>query len=193
MSKGRTHPLKVNLRDLPQNGREFSYDLESGELNEIFADIIGVGQNYSVAVHIKPIGNAFELTGSIQTTLLIPCALCGLDLELPIFERLREILVVASELPRDGHEAKVNHVTELESGPSSQMLTSDVFELGEFLQEILALAEPTRLTKGADCEQGLCPEVQTLVKNGALVLDSEKMAAKTYKPFESLERLKLKS
>lgn len=189
----RAYPTQISLKDLPLEGKDYTYSRESGELNQAFSDLLPPNESYRVDLHIKPIGNAYEMTGTLKTQLSIGCALCGLDLPYPVQERIQEILIIADELPRDGHTAKVNHVTELIDGPSSQVLPSDMLDVAEFLHEILALSIPIRLTKDSSCDAGLCPEIKGAVTTGTLNLDPKANNGSTHKPFGILEGLKLKS
>jgi uncharacterized metal-binding protein YceD (DUF177 family) len=191
--KLRCNPTKIALRELPANGKTFEFNRETAELNTTFADLIGHKTPFTVSVHLKPIGNAFELSGRISTQLNLPCSLCGTDLPLGVDENLHEVLVVGEELPRDGQSAKVNHASELLEGASAEVLDSDIFDLAEYLHEILALVAPIRMTKNDDCEKGLCPEIKPLLQKGVLKLDSGTGEEAKHNPFNVLQTFKLKS
>jgi uncharacterized metal-binding protein YceD (DUF177 family) len=189
----RCNPTKIALHELPDSGKTFDFNRETGELNSTFADLISPSTPFTVSVHIKPIGNAFELSGKISTRLNLPCSLCGNDLPLGVEENLHEVLVVGEQMPRDAQSAKVNHASELLEGASAEILESDIFDLAEYLHEILALVAPIRFTKNEDCEKGLCPEIAPLLQKGALKLDSGPEKEATHNPFTVLQTFKLKS
>lgn len=192
--KPRLQPTQISLLDLPADGKTFHFDRETAELNPVLQSLLDSETDYAADFTLRPLGNAYELSGTLATELKIPCSLCGIDLKHPVRERLYEILVLGEALPRDGHEAKVNHVTELADQASAMVLEDEVFNLAEYIREILVLASPTRLTKGEDCDLGICPEVQQLLKNGALLLDDpQTTGAAKHRPFGVLQNLKLKS
>ncbi len=193
MAKLRIQPLQISLNEIPNQGKTYQYTRESAELDKAFSDLILPQQNYSVEITIKPMGNVFEMRGSLKTQMQIPCALCGIDLPHQVDENLQEILVIEENLPRAGHEAKVNHVHELHEGPSAQMLETEIFDVAEYLHEMLALTVPIRKTRGTECESGFCLELEEYVKNGLLTLDTKSKGTATHNPFGVLQGLKLKS
>lgn len=145
-----SYPTVVNLKDLPLEGESFYFSKSSGELNDILKDLIE-GHDYKVELHLKSLGNAFEITGKINTQMNLVCAHCGREMGFPIADQFTELIVVMSELPRASHSSHTGH--QHEDGPYCHYSSHYQFDLGEFTHEHLAAAEPyTPYCGQADCE-----------------------------------------
>lgn len=185
------HPTFVSLRELPTEGREFTYTHESGELTETLKDLIGK-KSYKVRIELKPMGNVFSATGHIQTGMSLLCSYCALEFDFAIDQDFNEILVVREQLDRSSHSARVNHSSELNlDGPNCIELESDRFNIPEFIHELIAVAEPMKPTGKANCDQS-CENYQNAVAKGWLTPENEAAFAKT-SAFEALKGLKLNS
>lgn len=191
MKTTRLHPVHIRLNELPPEGKAFEYSRVTGELNETLKEFIG--QNpYTIRFEIHPIGNAFELKGTAETQMDLACSLCGIDFKQDISEKLHEIIVIQAELPRVGHEARVNHTTELEStGPSYLEIPSPDLDVAEYIHEIIGLAVPIKPLGKKDCETA-CENWEELVQKGLLVREQDAEKTKN-SPFEVLKNLKLNS
>ena len=89
----------INLTEIPEDGREFEFNRQTGDLNELLKDILG-DRAYQARLFIRPMGNAYEMTGEVRTQIGEICSLCGYDIELPIKRRVNEILIPESETYR---------------------------------------------------------------------------------------------
>lgn len=74
------YPTFINLKELEDQGEEFNFSRESAELNKALFDLIG-DHAYICEIAMRPMGNAFEITGKIDTQITLPCARCGRDME----------------------------------------------------------------------------------------------------------------
>lgn len=187
--KPRLNPIHITLKDLPPEGRSFTYSRESGELTEILKDLIG--QNpYKVEFTITPMGNAFDLRGSIVTNLDLQCSLCAMDLKHKLNEPIHELLVIQKPLHKGDQQTKANHAHEWnESGPNYIMLESDVFHVDEYVHEVIGLAEPIRPLGKPDCDLD-CENMSESTRKWLIAGESTDIRTN---PFHVLEKIKLKS
>ncbi len=145
--------MKINLTEIPAEGRKFDFSRETGELNEALADLIQ-DRAYDVAFTIKPIGNAFELKGQFKTRLPEVCSRCGWDLELPMEQKFNEILMKDEPEYRKAHSVHGNQSVDfLAQGPDVTYYQGETFDAGNFIHEAIALSEPFYPSCGVeDCE-----------------------------------------
>jgi uncharacterized protein len=145
--------MKIRLNEIPADGREYDFDRESAELNDALEGLLR-GNPYSVKFEIKPIGNAYEMRGSLATSLSEVCSKCGEDFELPVEKKLHEILVEEQEENRKTHSVHGNQSVDFfANGPSMTLYKNDVFDAAEYVHEIIALAEPFYPVCGSE---GVC-------------------------------------
>src|SRR3982750_1289461 len=83
--------MKIRLGEIPEEGRNYTYDRTSGELNTQLEDLIGA-HPYAIDMFIKPIGNAYEMRGSVKTVLSEVCSKCGEDFDLAVDRKFTEII-----------------------------------------------------------------------------------------------------
>lgn len=134
--------MKIRLKEIPQEGRQYTFDRVSGELNESLADIVG-DRAYDVQFHIKPIGNAYEMRGNLTTTVLETCSHCGYEFDLPISRKINEVLFEEESGHRKSHSVHGNQSVDFSpEGPAMTPIHGDVFDAGEFVHEMIALEEP---------------------------------------------------
>lgn len=182
-------PVKISLSELPREGRQFVYSSKGAELTPFIGEFVGPNE-YKVEIFLKPMGNVYEATGKIETSLDQTCALCAIDLKWPIRERFQEILVVMPHA--EGHEARVNHSSELNmDGPNCTELESEHFHIGEFIRELIGIATPIKPTARPDCGVS-CDNYQEALKKGWISQSNDEGFAKE-SPFKVLADLKLKS
>ena len=166
-----SYPTSVILKELPPEGQTYTYSRESGELNSVLKDLLDEGR-YNVSIELKPIGNAFEISGKIQTHVDLECSRCGRDLDFPIADEFREIIVVEAERPRGvqgSHTA--SHL--VNDGPYCNYVTSHHFDIADFVHEHIAASEPYVVEcKKDDCEQWM-EKAQVLVDRGAVPATKE--------------------
>ncbi|NJL26172.1 MAG: DUF177 domain-containing protein [Calothrix sp. SM1_5_4] len=191
--KNRLNPIEIALRDLPEEGREFIYTRESGELNGILKDIIG-SNNYRVELRISPMGNTFDLQGRVSTEIDEQCSVCAIDYKEPIRQSLHEMIVIERGLGKGDQMTKTNHAHEWEAqGPDYMILESDTFNVAEYVHEMIALAKPIRPLCSPESEGG-CKNRDQKVERAWLSYGDEAMGTNIRaNPFQVLEKMKLKS
>jgi len=134
--------MKIRLKEIPQDGRSYVFNRASAELNETLKDLVGES-DYNVELYIKPIGNAYEMTGSLKTVVPETCSHCGYQFELPIDRRINEVLFEDVVVDRKSHSVHGNQSVDFEEkGPSMTPVYGDIFDADEFVHEMVALSEP---------------------------------------------------
>lgn len=188
------NPISINLKELPPEGQEFTYSSTSGELNSSLKDLIGANE-YKATLQITPMGNTFDLKGKLSTKMDLQCSLCAVDFKFPIELNLHELIMVGRDLAlgKNEHQTRANHAHEWEAeGPDYILLESPVFEVGGYLHEMIALAEPIKPLGRPDCDPS-CENLQDQVKRSWLSFGDENLAGGRTSPFQVLEKIKLKS
>jgi uncharacterized protein len=183
--------MKINLSEIPEDGRLYDFNRTTGELNLDLEDLIGQSP-YSVEMFIRPIGNAYELRGFIRTEMPALCSKCGWDLNLPIEKKFNEILLKEEAAPRNSHSVHGNHSIDfLSEGPSVTPYTGQVFYISDFVHEALALAEPFY----PSCGDGNCTHLQDVLNKQAELARSfaEADSKESHPAFAVLKNLKLDS
>jgi len=184
--------MRINLSEIPEEGRSYTWSHATGEVNQILKDLIG-DTPYITEFFIKPLNHKdYQMTGHIRTELPELCSRCGKDIDFPINEKFHEILIPALPPSRTGKYAKVNHVTDSdwEGTTSVSEYENQSFEMGEFLHEIVGLATPFNPAGPEDCD-GNCSIYKIPVRDHLFSYDEEMVTPETQKPFKSLKDLKL--
>lgn len=178
--------MKIRLAEIPVEGRKFSFNRQTGELNSALTDIIEEAP-YRVEFLIRPLGNAYEMEGRVVTSLKEVCSLCGWDLSLPLNKDFREILIDEPAAGRDTHHVHGKQSVDfLTDGPSATPIRDGLFDAAEFVHEFVALAEPLYPSCGdPDCEH----LEEAKQKQAELAAEFEKADENT-SPFASLEKIK---
>lgn len=159
----KTNSVKIRLKEIPQEGRRYDFDRTSGELNAALNDLIA-SRSFEVDMFIKPVGNAYEMSGRVKTSLPETCSKCGWDFDLGVERSFREILMEDSEEHRKNQSVHGNQSVDfLGNELSMTPVRGEVFDPGEFVHEVIALAEPFYPLCGGDhCER--LHEVQEIQK-----------------------------
>ena len=146
--------MKINLSEIPDEGRNYTFDRSTGELNEILSDLLGE-RAYSVDFTIKPLGNVYELKGFVKAATEDVCSMCGWDIEIPITTNFNEILIKDEEEYRKSHSTTGNQSVDfLAEGPSVTYYHGSQFDAGEFVHEGIASSTPFYPTCGKEgCER----------------------------------------
>lgn len=190
--KMRLTPIEINLRDLPPEGRTFTYTRETGEMNKALEDLIE-DRDYQVQLEIMPAGNSFNLHGTVKTAMGLQCSLCALDFSHPVNLKLNELLVPQKPMAKGDHMAKANHAHEWESeGPDYILMENDIFKAAEYVHEMIALTEPIRPLGKPDCDLGCENITEPMRKYLAKAADAGEKGVNS-SPFRVLEKMKLKS
>ncbi|MDG0816597.1 DUF177 domain-containing protein [Bdellovibrio svalbardensis] len=183
--------MKINLADIPEEGRSYIWNSQTGEVNNVLSDLIGKTQ-YQTEFFIKPLTTKdFQLSGTIKTTLPEQCSRCGIDFAFPVNEKFKEILIPKQDQPRGGHYSKVNHVSDLpaESADSVEYEGTH-FDMGEFLHEVVALAAPFN-PAGPENENGDCSICEIPLKGRTFSYDEVMPEEKPQNPFAALKNIKI--
>lgn len=183
--------MRINLIDIPEEGKQFTFSDSTGELNPMLFDLLGE-ESYTAELFIRPINHRdFEMTGSIRTGCKEICSRCGDDFRLKIMEKFHEILIPPQPQDRQGKYAKANHLSETrEEGPSVvEYEGNGTFNIGEYLHEVAGIAIPFNPAPPID-EKENCSLCHLNVKNHDFGYDEGKKVEKS-QPFASLKNLKL--
>lgn len=173
------YPTYIQLNELPEEGRSYHFDRESGELNKILEDL--VGQNpYSVDLFIQPMGNVFSISGDLHTKVGTQCARCGRDMDHPVDENFSELIVVEKPRPRS---SSTSHSLADGSSVYCNHITGNSFSLGEFVHEQIAANEPyvVRCNR-EDCEDHLQSTQGPLPTPAELPKENPFAVLKNFKP-----------
>ena len=192
--KARKTPTEIALKDLPPDGTEFNYTPETGEMTSILSDLIQKN-SYDIRLRLTPMGNAYGLKGEIKTALDLQCSDCGGEFKLKINTLVNELIVPQKPLAKGDQQSRANHAHELtEGGPNYILLENEVFNIGEYVHEAIALAEPIRPVGKPDCDPN-CGELLTQLNRPWLTIgakDEKSGEGIRANPFQVLEKMKLK-
>ncbi|RYZ82174.1 MAG: DUF177 domain-containing protein [Proteobacteria bacterium] len=164
---------------------------KTGELNAVLRDLVG-DTPYSTEFFIKPMNpRDFEMHGSVVTELPEDCSRCGLDFKFKVQTQFKEILIPQQEDTRTGKYAKVNHISEAEvDGPSVAEYQGTSFDFGEYLHEVIAIAEPFNPVPPEN-EKGDCSSCGIRVRGKTFGYSEEMPGEKPESPFAALKNIKL--
>ena len=142
--------MKIRLGEIPEEGRNYTFDRQTGELNSSLEDIVGK-HPYAVDMFIKPIGNAYEMCGTVKTTLSEVCSKCGYDFELPVVRKFDEIIFEEKADHRKSQGVHGNQSVNFTDDSMSMLpVRGNVFDAGNYTHEAIALEEPFYPTCGAN-------------------------------------------
>jgi uncharacterized metal-binding protein YceD (DUF177 family) len=147
-----TYPTSVMLPSLQESGETYKYTNATGELTKSLEDLIG-SSPYSVNIVLKPMGNAFEISGDIKTEMMTSCAHCGRDMAYEVNDDFREIILIEEERGRGGHTGHAG-ADLVSDGPFCNYVQSPQFSIADFVHEHIAAEEPYIAECGkSDCEK----------------------------------------
>lgn len=148
--------MLINLLEIPEEGKQFICNQNTGDLNESFKDLIG-NTPYTAEFYIRPLAaGAYELSGKIKTEIPEACSRCGLDFKFDVDERFKELLIPEQDQPRTAKYAKVNHLSDLATEDlSTAEYQGHHFNAGDYLHELVAITEPVNPAPAED-EKGDC-------------------------------------
>jgi len=181
----------INLAEIPEEGRSFTWNNQTGELNNSLSDLIGK-KTFQAEFFIKPLNTKdFELSGTIKTGLPEQCARCGIDFDFPVSEKFREFLIPRQDQPRGSKYSKVNHLSDAHTdGPETLEYDGQHFNMGEYLHEVVALAAPFN-PAGPEDDNGDCTICKIPVKGRSFSYDETMPEEKPQSPFAVLKNIKL--
>lgn len=183
--------MKINLLEVPEDGRAYTWTSKTGEINKVLADLIG-STDYTADFYLRPLSaRNFELTGAVKTALPEQCARCGNDIQVPVNAKFHEILIPKQDQPRGGKYAKVNHVSDLpQDGAETSEYENNIFDMGEFLHEMVALAAPFN-PACPESKNGEPPICGIPDKDRPFIYDEVMPEDKPESPFSVLKNIKI--
>lgn len=174
----------IRLNEIPEDGREYTFNRQTAELNEVLKDLI-VANPYDIQLSIRPLNTKdFELLGKLNTSCPSQCSICAEDFDLAIDSNLREILIPNQELDRTGKYAKSStpiSETEDESYSVSHY-SKQQYDLGEYLHEAIALEIPFK---------PLCATCSKTDSEQIFIYDEKMGEVEKPNPFQALKGIKL--
>lgn len=187
--------MKIRLAEIPDEGRSYLLDRSSGELNSALEDLIGT-RPYTIDMTIRPIGNAFEMRGSVKTSLEEVCSKCGYDFELPVDRKFNEIIF------QEGHDehrkSQGVHGNQSVNFLGDEVLSmvpvkGNIFDAGAYAHEAVALAEPFYPTCGPNGSCLHAAEVAEIVERLSAEAEAAVQGDEPRSPFAALKDLNLKN
>lgn len=184
--------MKINLHDIPEEGKSFLYSHNNHSLKLALNDLLK-DSHFETEFTIRPINNRdFEMIGFFKSHAPELCSRCGIDILLPVNEKIHEILIPSQSEDRKGKYSKPNHLHEAETGgPSTLEYPANmVLDITEYLHEVVALAIPYIPAPPED-ENGDCVTCKVKVRGKLFSYNEEMPEEKPESPFTVLKNLKL--
>lgn len=184
--------MKIRLNEIPEEGREYTLDQNSAELNSALSDLIGKNP-YDVKIFIKALNNRdYTVTGQVKTNTIEQCSMCGIDFNFSVNKKLNDFLIPKQDnSDRTGRYAKSTHTSEAEDdGPDMVEYDGQTFDLGEYVHEAIALEVPFN-PKPLLKENGDCSICQKPCGQKPFSYDEKLGDDKVKNPFHALKGLKL--
>ena len=128
--------MLIDLQSIDENGKDYNFNELSEELEGSFKDLIGETP-FKISLEIKPLGNTFQVLGKVQSEYKEVCSKCGYDIDVPLENKINEILVIEKERPRNTQVSQSQQNFD-SSSPAVTYLNSPDFDLSEFLHEMMA-------------------------------------------------------
>ena len=75
--------MLIDLASIGKEGLTCEFDQFSSEMKKVFFDLIGKSP-FKIHIVIKPMANAFKISGSFESQSKDICSLCGHDIHYPI-------------------------------------------------------------------------------------------------------------
>jgi uncharacterized protein len=186
---------KIKLTEVPEDGREYTFNQATGELNSDLKDLIG-DEKYDAQVFIKPLNHKdFSVVGRIRTATKEACSLCGETFSLKADLVVNEILIPQNSRKNERVEkiekqVRSNHLSELSDAAAGVIeYHAEVFEVGTCLRQIVALSIPYKpipqANKDGDCVVCFKSQLTNFNYDENMGEDVKKS------PFEVLKGLKL--
>lgn len=147
-----TKDLKIDLTSLPNKGLNFYYNQQSEDLTKKLKSLIG-DNDYNIKVHIHSEGHfSYSISGKIQTYLNLLCARCAYEFKKAIDKEFKEKIFLQKKLTRIDKQVKSNHFSELINKEDFTVVENSIFDIGDFLHELIAIEEPLRPLKSEACD-----------------------------------------
>lgn len=128
--------MLIDLKSIDENGKDYKFDELSDELLGAFQDLIG-DTPFKIHLDIRPLGNTYQVLGSVHSEYSEVCSKCGFEIDIPLQNRINEILVIEKERPRNTQVSQSRQ--NFDSGvPAVTYINTSQFDLKEFLHEMMA-------------------------------------------------------
>lgn len=128
--------MLIELKSIEEEGEQFQFNQASDELEGAFEDLIGEA-DFNADIEIRPLGNTFHVSGSIESHYPELCSQCGHEIDVPIKNKINEIIVIEKERPRNTQVSQSQQEFK-DSGPAVTYINDYTLDLKEFLHEMMA-------------------------------------------------------
>lgn len=178
--------LQIRLSEVPTDGKNYRYTHESGELLHVLNDLVS-DKPFDISFDIRPIGNIYEIKGSIVTSMPRVCSRCGWDIDVPVKKQFSELILPKPDEAKGDTQAKAGSLADAPEDLAVTFVSEGVLDAAEFVHEMVAVSDPAYPDCGKDqCENLI--EVQR--KMQALAEEaSEAVASPKANPFVVLKSL----
>ncbi len=183
--------MKIKLNEIPEDGREYILNRNTGELNTVLQDLV-LNTPYDVKILIKPINSKdFEMTGTIKATTDEDCSRCGEDFSFNVDKKIHEILIPFQEEDRTSKYARSSTPISEESAAMSVInYRSSQIDLGEYVHEAIAIEVP--FNPAPPCNgKGDCMVCNQPVQQKPFIYDEKMSEDEKPNPFKALKDLKI--
>lgn len=188
--------MKLRLSDIPREGSTWTFQRgQELELDQAVADLIAATDPYQLVITIHPLdqNGTFQMMGKIKSEWTEMCSFCSEDFRYPLNQSFSEILMPKLEIPRDAHNAKIHHSENPEGLEHVAFeYENEHFELGEFMHEMLAIAQPFAPSPTCDASGNCLLCKKTPAQREAMIQAFQNPAHSQIKesPFAVLKNLK---
>lgn len=147
--------LQIDLTNLPSQGFHISYDQSFKELHEKLKPLVGENK-YQIKISIRPLSSStYSISGSIQTQLNLLCSRCACDFKESIHKHFEEKIILQKTPERIDKTTRNNHFSELLNTDDFTVIHKPLFNVGDFLHELIAVEEPLRPLGKKECDNPL--------------------------------------
>ena len=186
--------LVFNLNELHRDGESFQYTRQTGELNAVLKDLIPTA-DYSIELTILPLGDAYQLNGSITTKLDLLCSRCAVDIQNVLNVQINVLLMIDDSSDySNGSQSRQNAITENPNELFCHTIENSFFNIGEFMHENIAINIPYQPLGSEDCLTS-CENYNEAIRKGWVDASHQDTGdlKQTHRPFKSLKNIKLNS
>ncbi len=176
----------INLSKICKEGESFDFSQNDRELTDSLRDLIG-SHPFKVHFSLRPFEHHIEMKGEIHTEQDEVCSRCAQEFCAKVDLRIDEILMPRLALGRKDHFSRSPIGVESQ-GPEVTEYENDQLNVGEFVHEAIAFAEPYIPVCSESC-RGLCPTCGVNQNNENC--SCAKHHSKASSPFSVLESLKM--
>lgn len=178
--------LQIKLAEVPTEGKTYHYSKESGELIHVLNDLVA-DKPFDITFDIRPIGNVFEIRGTVKTSLPRICSRCGWEIDVSINKQISELIIPKPEEAKGDTHAKGGPLADAPENLAVTFVSEGVLDAAEFVHEMVAVSDPAY----PDCGKETCENlIEIQRKMQALAEEAaEAVASPKANPFEVLKGL----